>query len=170
MSPTSCQTAPPRIGRGRILQIWQFDYNPELPLFSGGIAPCPLTLQQTVHGHAPVAGITGIPVRHAGIRIDSQVIETLMQVSDSLTFCIASRQVRPVRQRPFAPVVEDNLSVVSPFAAETALMHQPMMLAAQLHQVIETGLAALAPVNDVVSVHEMLACTAREPASVVAKA
>ena len=67
-------------------------------------------------------------------------------------------------------LVFDDFATASPFAAESALVYQAMVLTTQLHEIVETGLAALAPVNDVVSVHEMLVCAAREPATVVTKA
>ena len=127
-------------------------------------------LQHAVHGHPPVAGISGIPVRNAGIGVDPKVIETLVQVPDSLVLGVASREVRPVWQGSAAAVRKDDFTAAGPFAAEAALVYQAMMLAAQLDEVVEAGLPALAPVNDVVSVHEMLKCAAREPATIVAKA
>jgi hypothetical protein len=50
----------------------------------GRVASLRLTLQQTVHGHVPIAGIARIPVRRAGIGIDTQVIEALVQVPHGL--------------------------------------------------------------------------------------
>ena len=174
MSPTSCQTAPPRISRGRILQIWQFDYNPNLPKFRGTVrqptGPLRFACQQPLHGHLPVTGIPGIPVRHAAIGRDSQVIEALVQVADGLDLPVAPRQRRPVRQGPRSIVPEHDLSGSCLFAAEATLVYQAVVVATELHEVVQARLAALAPVLDVMGIDETLASAARKAASVVSQA
>jgi hypothetical protein len=49
-------------------------------------------------------------------------------------------------------------------------VHEPVVLAAKLHEVVQARLAALTPVLDVVGVDELLVGAAREAASVVSKA
>jgi hypothetical protein len=46
-------------------------------------------------------------------------------------------------------------------------VHQAMVTPAKLHQVVETGIAAVRPVPDVVSVDEILVIAARKTATVV---
>ena len=160
MSPTSCQTAPPRIGRGRILQTWQCDYNPDLP--KSGDLPCVpgriprLACHQAVHGHVPVAGVAGIPVRYAAIGLDAQVIKALVQVGHGLVPRIPARQCRPVRQGPLPIVPELDFPGPAPLAAESALVNQAVVLAAQLHEVVEAGGATVGERDDVVDLEVVL--------------
>ena len=128
-----------------------------------------LASQQPLHGHLPVAGIASVPVRHASIGVDAQMIKMLMQVVDGLVRRVAPWQGRPVRQRPLPGVLEDDLARSGLLTAKTALVDEAMVLAAQLHQVVHAGLAASAPVLDVMRIDEMLAGAARKPATVVAK-
>ena len=115
------------------------------------------TRQQPFHSHLPVAGIAGIPVRRAGISLDAQVIEALVQVVDGLVLRVAPRQDRPVRQGPLSGVFEHELARPAPLAAEATLVYEAMVLAAQLHEIIQAGLTAPAPVLDVMGVDELFA-------------
>jgi len=49
-------------------------------------------------------------------------------------------------------------------AAESTLVHQPVMMPAEQHKVVETGLAAVGPVSYVVAIDEMPVRAAREAA------
>ena len=169
MSPTSCQTAPPRICRGRILQIWQIDYNPDLPKLRGAVYLPRFARQKPFHSHLPVAGIAGIPIRHAAIRLDAQVVEALVKMAHGLDPRVPPRQGRPVRQGPVPAIPELDFPGPAPLAAEAALVYEAVVLATQLHEVIQAGLAAVAPVLYVVGVHEMPSGAARKAASIVAK-
>jgi hypothetical protein len=111
--------------------------------------------------------IDGMPVRHAGIRVDTQVVEALVQEVDGLIRRVAPWQRGPMRQGTLSGVFKHDLARRSPLAAEAAFVNQAMVLTAKLHQVIEAGLAAFAPVLDVMRIDEMLARAARKTATII---
>ena len=118
----------------------------------------------------PVAGLPGIPVRYTGIGLDAQMIEAFMQVGDGLAHPVAPGKRRPVRQGPLPTVPEQDFAGRGPLAAEAAFVYEAVVLAAKLHEVVQAGLAALAPVLDVMRIDEMPAGASREAAAVVSQA
>ncbi len=74
-----------------------------------------------------------------------------------------------MRQGPLPAVLEGEIAGRGLLAAKATLMYKAVVLAAQLHQVVQAGLAALAPVLDVMGVDEMPAGAARKAATVVAE-
>jgi hypothetical protein len=74
-----------------------------------------------------------------------------------------------MRQRPLSGVFEDNFARRGALTGETAFVHEAVVLAAELHQVFQTGLTASAPVLNVMGVDKLLPGTTRKAATVVAK-
>ena len=61
-------------------------------------------------------------------------------------------------------IAEQQLTGSRLLANKATFMYQPVMVPAQQYQVLQTGLAAIRPVPDVVTVYEMPVRTARETA------
>ena len=64
-------------------------------------------------------------------------------------------------------VFENNEPIRGLFAAKAAFMHQAMVIAAELHQVVDTGLTACGPVFDVVAIDVILMGAAGKAAAFV---
>ena len=88
---------------------------------------------------------------------------------DGLVLPVAPWQHRPVRQGPLSTVPEYDFAGLGPLAAEAPFMHEAVVLAAKMHEVVQAGLAALTPVLDVMGVDEMLSVAAGKTASVVSQ-
>jgi hypothetical protein len=79
---------------------------------------------------------------------------------------------QPLRRNVFDSAAtrcpEDEITRSSSFHRETFLVHQPMMNAAEQHEVLQLRLAAICPMFDVVGVGEALVGAARKAAALVA--
>ena len=63
---------------------------------------------------------------------------------------------------------EVKFAVVADFQAESSFMHQPMMVATQLHEVLDVGLPAIGPMRDMVSIDKAGMGAPRETATTIA--
>ena len=64
---------------------------------------------------------------------------------------------------------EADLSAAIDVRPEPALVDEPVVVPAQQHEVLETGLAAVLPVHDMVPIAETVAVAAGETATVVSR-
>ena len=73
-----------------------------------------------------------------------------------------------VDNAPIGPA-EADLAIADPFDAEAALVHQPVMLAAQQDEIADRGFAAIRPVANMMRIDEAVMVAARKAAAAVAR-
>ncbi len=73
--------------------------------------------------------------------------------------CLDDAPVGPAEVKPV---------ITNPLDAEPALVHQPVMAAAQQDEIVERGIAAIRPVADMMRIDEAFMVTARKAAAAVA--
>lgn len=61
-------------------------------------------------------------------------------------------------------------SIFDPLHAEAAFVHQAVMMAAQQHEVVERGFAAVGPVLNMMGIDEAMSSAPRKAAAAVAEA
>lgn len=66
-------------------------------------------------------------------------------------------------------VLETDVTGVRSAAGKTALVHEPVMMPAEQHEVVEAGFPAVSPVPEVVAVDKATAGAARKAATAVPK-
>ena len=108
-----------------------------------------------------------MPVGQNGLRIDVAILENLIQVGDDVTAVTWNVPgfgyqlvFRGPKYNPATPV---------PFTNKTTLVHEPVMVTTELHEIVEARLTAVSPVPDVVSIDEMLVRAARKSAVFVSR-
>jgi hypothetical protein len=110
-----------------------------------------------VDGVGEVEGLAGAGL--AGCGVDSEVA-----VAGEELVGVAARQRRHRWQRPSAGVVE----ALSPVEVPAALVYEPVVAAAEQHQVSERGGATARPVVEVVGIEEAAVLAAGEAAAAIA--
>jgi len=111
--------------------------------------------------------LTSVPPGGAGLGRDESLFEFAVHPGERIFQRDTVRWwmvVEPVR----FPVFEPDLPTIAAFAVETTLVHQPMMVPAEQHEVVEARFTAIRPVFDVMTVDELRVGTAREAATAVA--
>ena len=114
----------------------------------------------------PVHAFTGVPLCGTGLRFGA--ILHNFAIEPGVDFVrIDPRQHGEVRQRLVPLILEQNFTVPGLFTAKATLVHDVMVVPAQQNKVVETGLTAIGPVPDVVSVHKTVVRAARKTTALV---
>ncbi len=108
-----------------------------------------------------------MPLRDAGIRVDCQIRYFREHPVGQFPIGVDRVQRDRLGQGPLTTIQEHQFAARISLARETAFVHQAMMMPAELHQIVETGLAAVGPVLDVVPVDKALERTAGKAAAVI---
>ena len=118
----------------------------------------------------PINTLPRSPLRHAGllVNIGIRVIE-LNPFPEVAAIEHAWKRSR-LMQIVTCWTAKLDAAIRGSYASEPSLMHQTMMMAAKLYQVVETGFAAVGPVFDVMPVDETRVGTARKAAARVPEA
>src|SRR5690606_5492745 len=126
-----------------------------------------LAVDEAFDGQRPVDAFA-LPAGGARLRFDEQVVVEL--AAKPLDGISIARQRRIDRATDLEPdrIGEADAAVRQALAAEALLVDQPVVVAAQQHEVLQAGLSALGPVADVVAVDVVLVGAAGEPATAVA--
>ena len=117
------------------------------------------------HGEIPVD--VAVPLAGRGFRTDVQLLETVLHAFGDIEIGRQWPDVAAFGNQFTGLVAELHLAERVLLAGEAAFMHQPVMTATKLDQVVETGLATAAPVLNVVAIDEMAVGAARKPAETV---
>ena len=109
-----------------------------------------------------------MPVALARVGIDTLVEEFTVQpgIQGTLVEC---EWFHEALQHDIARVSEDDLAAGGLRARKPSFVHQVMMVPAQQYEVLQAGLAAVCPMDDVMAIHESIVVAAREPASTVSE-
>ena len=124
-----------------------------------------IAIQQSIQGNA-VVHVVAVPTRHTSVMVDvkprrSVRLNEVVGVSAEIFRWVTVEQC-PGR------LSEVKFAVVADFQAESSFMHQPMMVATQLHQILDVGLATVGPVCDMVGIDKAGMGAAREAATAIA--
>lgn len=109
-----------------------------------------------------------MPVGRARVGIDIQLEELTIQPGIQVILFECERFYKPL-QHDIARISKDDLAVGGLLARKATFVDQVMMVPAKHYEVLQTGLAAVGPVDDVIAVHEAIVAAAREPASTVSE-
>ncbi len=102
-----------------------------------------------------------MPPGAAGVLVDMGRVGAALEQPDGIFARLDAGELRVVRQACVVGARENDFATASFPAVETALVHQPVMVPAKQHEVIEARLAAVGPVADMVAVDELRVSAAR---------
>ncbi len=109
-----------------------------------------------------------MPVALARVGIDIHIEEFTIQPGIEVTF-VESKRFYKLLQHDFARVSKDDFTVPGLLARKATFVNQVMMVPAEKYEVLQAGLAAICPVDDVMAIHESIVVAARETASAISE-
>ena len=99
-----------------------------------------IQVAKQAHGQVLVHNFA-VPAGDTGFRVNETVLELLLQVDDYVA--VGEWPVAHLRNDFAKFVAKYDSSLGVAFATESALVHQPKMMPAELHEVVETRFAAI---------------------------
>ena len=117
------------------------------------------------HGEVPVD--VAVPLTGGRFRGDVQCLEAVLQSFRDIEVVRQGQDVATIGNQFTALIAELHLATPVLLAVEATFMHQPVMTATKLDQVVETGFATAAPVLNMVAIDEMAMGAAWESADIV---
>lgn len=108
-----------------------------------------------------------MPVGQNRLRVDVAILENLIQAGGDVT--AVTWHVPGFGYQLVFRGTKNNPAAIVPLTIKTTLVHEPVMVTTELHEIVEARLTAVSPVPDVVPVDEMLVCAAWKSAIFVSR-
>ena len=104
----------------------------------------------------------------ARVGVDIHVEEPTIQPGIEITL-VESARLHKRLQHDFARVSKDDFAVLRLLAREATFVNQVMMVPAEKYEILQAGLAAVCPVDNVMAIHETIVVAAWKSAAAVSE-